>query len=243
MPITSLKSAKLIVNVSDIEEPLKFSIEGDKMVPTLYMVMIVELRKKTKEEIKNESETNKDYERKFFRSNLEYSPFKANDLSFKFVQKQYLNYYKVNLDDLPRDKSGHIIWPLDNATEMPVYERAIIQGVWKAEFSMRDYSWLDTRNYIYGVLGSNDQVTFTGENAEEEKSIELDIEILEGEQFVNFYIFQNIEIWIWIIPFFAAGMACLIGFIIVILLLRRYRNNKIEKDLADKNRKNKKRRK
>jgi hypothetical protein len=46
---------------------------------------------------------------------------------------------------------------------------------------MRDYTWLNTRKYHYGVLASNDQITFTGKNGEEDKVIPLKIEILEGE--------------------------------------------------------------
>ncbi|KAA6380905.1 MAG: hypothetical protein EZS28_023569 [Streblomastix strix] len=58
MPNTSLNTAKLSVNVSDIEEPLKFVISGDKMIPRLYLVMTVELTEKTKEQIDLQIENN-----------------------------------------------------------------------------------------------------------------------------------------------------------------------------------------
>ncbi|KAA6397512.1 MAG: hypothetical protein EZS28_006963 [Streblomastix strix] len=60
------------MNVSDIEEPLKFVISGDKMIPTLYLVMIVELREKTKEEIDLMIENNKEFQLRYFRSNQNY---------------------------------------------------------------------------------------------------------------------------------------------------------------------------
>ncbi|KAA6369952.1 MAG: hypothetical protein EZS28_034523 [Streblomastix strix] len=57
------------MNVSDIEEPLKFVISGDNMIPILYLVMIVELREKTKEEIDLEIENNKEFQLRYFKSN------------------------------------------------------------------------------------------------------------------------------------------------------------------------------
>jgi hypothetical protein len=46
---------------------------------------------------------------------------------------------------------------------------------------MRDYTWLNTRKFHYGVLASNDQITFTGKDGIENEEIPLEIEILEGE--------------------------------------------------------------
>ncbi|KAA6397514.1 MAG: hypothetical protein EZS28_006965 [Streblomastix strix] len=129
-----------------------------------------------------------------------------------------------------------IIWPPEDATEVPVVVRAIVEGRWKALFSMRDYTWLNTRKYVYGVLGSNDQNTFSGENDQEEKPIEVEVDILEGEYFVNFYIFQKIGMWIWIIPFVAAGIACLIICIIVYCIWKRFNQKKIAKEEAERRR-------
>ncbi|KAA6366693.1 MAG: hypothetical protein EZS28_037782, partial [Streblomastix strix] len=114
--------------------------------------------------------------------------------------------------------------------------RSTVERRWKALFSMRDYTRLNTRENVYGVLGSNYQNTFNGENGEEEKPIEVEVDILEEEQFVNFYIFQKIGIWIWIIPFVAAGIACLIICIIVYCIWKRFNKKKIAKEEAERRR-------
>jgi hypothetical protein len=46
---------------------------------------------------------------------------------------------------------------------------------------MRDYTWLDNRKYLYGVLGSNDEKKFSGGVGNVSEAIIFDVTVIEGE--------------------------------------------------------------
>lgn len=62
----------------------------------------------------------------------------------------------TNNVELERDGDGFIIWPPDNASKVPFTVRTNTHGSKYADFKMSDYTWLNSRDYIYGLLGSND---------------------------------------------------------------------------------------
>ncbi|KAA6397951.1 MAG: hypothetical protein EZS28_006524, partial [Streblomastix strix] len=162
MPVPLLKSAKVVVNVDKDQEAMKFVIEGEQFVLSLFTVQILELQNKTDQEIKEEQNQMNDYE-------------------------------------LVRDDKGYLIWPLEDATKLPIYAHGKVRSSNKAKLSMRDYSWLDNRKKWYGILISNDGKQFYGLDGGNE-SVRLEVEIEEGEQFVNFIRFQLAEWWAWVVP-------------------------------------------
>ncbi|KAA6360303.1 MAG: hypothetical protein EZS28_044170, partial [Streblomastix strix] len=132
IPDPIVSKDKLTVNVLNEKERLKFDIEGEQIYPLNFQTKIVELRAKTKKEIKAEIKANKEFRVKY--------PKKKN---------------------LARDGHGMIIWPPKDATELPLRNYATVHGSRNAFFSMRDYTWLNPRKFYYGILGSNDQKKFT----------------------------------------------------------------------------------
>ncbi|KAA6361922.1 MAG: hypothetical protein EZS28_042551, partial [Streblomastix strix] len=65
IPDPIISRAKLTVNVLNEKEPLKFDIEGEQIYPLNFQTKIVELRAKTKKEIKAEIKANKEFRVKY----------------------------------------------------------------------------------------------------------------------------------------------------------------------------------
>lgn len=55
---------------------------------------------------------------------------------------------------------------------------------------MPDYSYLDARKKWYGILISNDGQHFVGVDGKEDEPVRLDVEVEEGEQFLNYIRFK-----------------------------------------------------
>ncbi|KAA6357638.1 MAG: hypothetical protein EZS28_046836 [Streblomastix strix] len=53
-------------------------------------------------------------------------------------------------------------------------------------FALKDFSWVDNRKKIYGMLVSNTGKLFTGLDGQEDEAVQIEIQIEEGEQFYNF---------------------------------------------------------
>ncbi|KAA6390473.1 MAG: hypothetical protein EZS28_014004 [Streblomastix strix] len=168
-PIPFLSKAVVVVNTSN-KESLNFSLEGDQMIQAIFTVKIVELREKTQEEIKQEQKDNKELWGK-------YHPQEINS-QFHSISK--------NDEELPRDEDGFIIWPVEGHTSVPFKVNAEIQQRNKATFIMKDYSWLDSRKYWYGVHISNNGIIFSGKQGLENEPVQLEVIVEEGEQFLNF---------------------------------------------------------
>ncbi|KAA6387814.1 MAG: hypothetical protein EZS28_016658 [Streblomastix strix] len=111
--------------------------------------------------------------------------------------------------DAMKDDKGYLIWPLEDATKLPISTHGKVRVSNKAIFSMRDYSWLDNRKKWYGILLSNDGKQFYGLDGQNE-SVRLEVEIEEGEQFVNFIRFQLAQWWAWLVPPVVVGFLTLI---------------------------------
>ncbi|KAA6383501.1 MAG: hypothetical protein EZS28_020972, partial [Streblomastix strix] len=192
-PVVSV--AKVKVNISDDLEPLRFEIGGENYIPLMFTAQISEIRAKTLEEIHEEVKQNGDAAKQYgvIKSNyrpMRNSKFIRNSISekqkkLKFAPHPLTAYEITNEEDYPRDKHGRIIWPPEDATPLPITVPGEVRGMRKATFSMADYTWMDSRNYFYGVTASNDKKVYAGENGEEGKPVLLDVEVLYGEQFLN----------------------------------------------------------
>ncbi|KAA6368283.1 MAG: hypothetical protein EZS28_036190, partial [Streblomastix strix] len=76
-----------------------------------------------------------------------------------------------------------------------------VYGSENAQFKMTDYSWLNSRKYIYGILASNDGVHFSGtDGILDQEGVEIEVEVVDGEQFVNFARFKLAKWQAWLIP-------------------------------------------
>ncbi|KAA6373471.1 MAG: hypothetical protein EZS28_031002, partial [Streblomastix strix] len=101
--------------------------------------------------------------------------------------KRYLPNIITNQEELTRDEDGNIIWPPENATELPLFiDYAQIESAQKASLSIVDVSWLDSRKKWYGMLISSDNETFVGKDGNDDEAVRIDVVVEEGEQFVNF---------------------------------------------------------
>ncbi|KAA6374642.1 MAG: hypothetical protein EZS28_029831, partial [Streblomastix strix] len=98
--------------------------------------------------------------------------------------------HNINDDELMRDDKGYIIWPLDNATKLPITSKATVLNNKNAIFSMSDYSFLDPRKKWYGILISNNGNHFAGVDGKEDEPVILQVEVEDGEQFVNYVRFK-----------------------------------------------------
>ncbi|KAA6386195.1 MAG: hypothetical protein EZS28_018278, partial [Streblomastix strix] len=91
-----------------------------------------------------------------------------------------------DLMKLPRDKDGFIIWPPKNATSLPIVLDISSNSSQSVQFALKDFSWVDNRMKIYGMLVSNTGKFFTGLDGLENEAVQIEIQIEEGEQFYNF---------------------------------------------------------
>ncbi|KAA6376453.1 MAG: hypothetical protein EZS28_028021 [Streblomastix strix] len=139
----------------------------------------------------------------------------------------------MNDYELVRDDKGYLIWPLEDTTKLPIFAHGKGRSSNKAKFSMRDYSWLDNRKKWYGILIQNDGKQFYGLDGGNE-SVRLEVEIEEGEQFVNFIRFQLAEWWAWVVPPIVVGsLTLIISGIVYILWKDRYEKKKEAEHLKE----------
>ncbi|KAA6389761.1 MAG: hypothetical protein EZS28_014712, partial [Streblomastix strix] len=217
IPLPVLSKARVNVNVQRTNDPMRFILDGDRMIQALFTVQIVELRDKTKEEIKLEKEANKNLQIKYNPKQINSQLLKVelNNINInnqnQIINKQeqfqqfpsyssnssFVSLSKISNDiELPRDKDGSIIWPPEDKTLLPFHVGAQVQSKQQAQFIMNDYSWLNNRQKWYGVLISNDRREFAGSEGQIDSPVLLEVEIEEGEQFLNFDIKSKFPWWI-----------------------------------------------
>ncbi|KAA6398537.1 MAG: hypothetical protein EZS28_005937, partial [Streblomastix strix] len=147
--------------------------------------------------------------------------------------QEAMNSDQMNDYELVRDDKGYLIWPLEDATKLPIYAHGKVRSSNKAKFSMRDYSWLDNRKKWYGIQISNDGKQFYGLDGGNE-SVRLEVEIEEGEQFVNFIRFQLAEWWAWVVPPIVVGfLTVIVSGIVYIIWNERYKKKKEAEHLKE----------
>ncbi|KAA6402885.1 MAG: putative MAP kinase kinase family domain protein [Streblomastix strix] len=232
-PTVVLEKVKLVINLKDEEEPFKFELEGNNFVPLVFTIMIDQLRLKTKDEIHEEVQKNKDEKNKYEQNNTLFDLIQTmqhrivNKIEFDenrnkiihFTNQQQENSYKSNGVDYPRDSDGRIVWPPKDATQVPFLVLASVHGTKRASFSMKDISWLDSRTSYYGILASNDGNSFTGENGVEGKEILLEVDVKYGEQFINLIEIFPLKTWIYLV---IVGAFILIIIILIITFIIMY---------------------
>ncbi|KAA6393634.1 MAG: hypothetical protein EZS28_010842 [Streblomastix strix] len=220
VPLPVLSRARVNVNVQRTNDPLRFILDGDRMVQAFFAVKIIELRDKTEEEIKLEKEMNKELWEKYnpkksnSKSSKQQQIIKSHEMKLKnqnlIIQQQekfqqlpsyhpsnstFVSLSPIrNIVELPRDETGLVIWPPENSTPLPFLVGAQIQSKQQAQFIMQDYSWLNNRQKWYAELISNDRKIFSGSEGEIDAAVLLEVEIEEGEQFLNFEIIADDEI-------------------------------------------------
>ncbi|KAA6356532.1 MAG: hypothetical protein EZS28_047941, partial [Streblomastix strix] len=122
-----------------------------------------------------------------------------------------------------RDDKGYIIWPLDNATKLPITTKATVLNNKNAIFSMSDYSFLDPRKKWYGILISNDGSHFAGVDGKEDEPVILQVEVEEGEQFVNYVRFNLASYKAFLIaPVIVIIITIVLSAIIYVIWKRKY---------------------
>ncbi|KAA6379335.1 MAG: hypothetical protein EZS28_025138, partial [Streblomastix strix] len=232
-PTAVLEKVRLVINLKDEEEPFKFEVEGNNFVPLIFTIMIDQLRLKTKDEIHDEVEKNKEEKKKYEQNNtlfdsiqtIQHKIINKNENEekrnkfFHFTNQQFENSFQTNEVDYPRDSDGRIAWPPQDATQVPFLVLASVHGTKRASFSMKDISWLDSRTSYYGILVSNDGNRFTGENGEEGKELLLDIDVKYGEQFINLIDIFPSKTWIYLM---IVGIFIIIIVILLITLIIMY---------------------
>ncbi|KAA6389633.1 MAG: hypothetical protein EZS28_014842 [Streblomastix strix] len=204
-----LKSAQVVVNVSNPDGKLIFHLEGQRLTPGYLNVKIFELRDKTQEEI--------DQEQKQIKSNLnninlnfskENSPNNSKSYKHQIInnnqiiigkqkqqQEQSINessnsiFIPINsFPSSPNDnkllqtESNEIIYPPKDGSSSPIQIEGEIENEQKASFGMDEYEWLNYKQKLYGVLISNDGEVFTGLNGSVNSAVPLKITIEEEGQ-------------------------------------------------------------
>ncbi|KAA6370938.1 MAG: hypothetical protein EZS28_033535, partial [Streblomastix strix] len=204
-----LQRVEVIVNTSNSYTPLQFTFDGDNFRQGVLYIKIDELRNLTDEEIKKQEKDNE-------------------EIWKKYHPKQF------NSEELLRDEDGFIIWPPENATKLPIYERMTVINNQQGSLSMTDYSWLDCRKKVYGMQISNDNNTLYGIDGKTDKdsAVQIIVDIQEGEQFYNFqkdqYKDDEVDPFpFWLIIIFGV-IAAIILTIFVFFSLNRKQQRKIE---------------
>ncbi|KAA6327732.1 MAG: hypothetical protein EZS28_053793, partial [Streblomastix strix] len=91
---------------------------------------------------------------------------------------------------------------------------------------MKDITWIDSRKKWYGILVSNDGKNFYGVDGKEDQPVRLDVEVEDGEQFVNYIRFE-LSSWVaWLVPPTVVTLITLIVSALLYQLWKRYNEKK-----------------
>ncbi|KAA6403158.1 MAG: hypothetical protein EZS28_001312 [Streblomastix strix] len=153
-----------IINQNNIDAPLLFIIEGHGMISGQFYVKLFEIRDKTEEEIEQDMNDNKQSLYNNNQNNSIKSSIKTNS-----QLKNDKNSYHCNEFEL--------IWPDNDGTGSQIAIDGSPQGQQTASFGMKDAKWYNYQKKLYGILGSNDGVTFTGVKGKINKTVLLQTQI------------------------------------------------------------------
>ncbi|KAA6399333.1 MAG: putative NEK protein kinase, partial [Streblomastix strix] len=178
-----LKSAQVIVNVSNPNGKLIFRIEGQRMISRYLNVKIFELRDKTQEEIDQEQKE-KDY--KYNKNNVK--SLKRNSLQSQISPKyQTINQQQISINSNLKIEQKHknyqneIIYPPEDGSSSPIQIEGEISNDQTATFGMNEYNWLNYKQKVLGVLISNDRNIFTGKDGliiEDDENAAVQLEVI-----------------------------------------------------------------
>ncbi|KAA6393538.1 MAG: hypothetical protein EZS28_010935 [Streblomastix strix] len=178
-----LKSASVIVNVSNPNGKLMFHIEGQRMFQGYLNVKIFELRNKTKEEIDQEQK-----EIKYKHNKNNFISLKRNSLQSQIPPKHKNNnhqqisiYTNHKIGKKTQNQANEIIYPPEDGSSAPIQIDGEIYQDQNATFRMNEYKWLNYKQKEYGVLISNDRNIFTGiegNDYEEDENAAVQLEVI-----------------------------------------------------------------
>ncbi|KAA6402816.1 MAG: hypothetical protein EZS28_001656 [Streblomastix strix] len=182
-----LRSAQVIVNVSNPNGKLIFNLEGQSMIPGYLNVKIFELRDKTQEEIDQEQK-----EMNYIFNNNNFITVKQISYQSKFTQKhQTINQQQISINSNIKIKkklhnnANEIIYPPEDGSISPISIEGEIPNDQKATFGINDYKWLNYKEKVYGTLISNDRNIFTGKDGhdiEEDENAAVQLEVIIEEE-------------------------------------------------------------
>ncbi|KAA6381034.1 MAG: hypothetical protein EZS28_023438 [Streblomastix strix] len=178
-----LKSAQVIVNVSNSNGKLIFRLEGQKMIPGYLNVKIFELRNKTKEEI---DQVQKEIKYKHNKNNLKSlkGTTQKSQITPKHQtdnQQQIFISSNLKIKQELHNYENEIIYPPEDGSSSPIQIKGEIPNDQKATFGMNEYKWLSYKEKVYAVLISNDRNIFTGKNGteiEEDENAAVQLEVI-----------------------------------------------------------------
>ncbi|KAA6369791.1 MAG: hypothetical protein EZS28_034682 [Streblomastix strix] len=179
-----LKSAQVIVNVSNPNGKLIFHIEGKRMIPGYLNVKIFEFKDKTQENIDQEQKVIK---HKFNKNNLKSLKRTSTQSPFtlkyqKADQQQILIKLNLKIKKKIHNYASEIIYPPEDVSNIPLQIDGEIESEQKATFGMNEYKWLNYKEKVYGILISNDRKIFTGKDGidiedDENAAVQLEFKI------------------------------------------------------------------
>ncbi|KAA6397894.1 MAG: hypothetical protein EZS28_006581 [Streblomastix strix] len=178
-----LKSAQVIVNVSNPNGKLIFHIEGKRMIPGYLNVKIFEFGNKTQENIDQEQkEMNYQYNKNNLKSLKGTSTQSPNTLKHQTGNQQ-----QISINTTPQIKkkihnyANEIIYPPEDVSSFPIQVDGKIESEQTATFGMNDLSRLNYKEKVYAVLISNDRNIFTGKDGidiEEDANAAVQLEVI-----------------------------------------------------------------
>ncbi|KAA6390399.1 MAG: hypothetical protein EZS28_014072 [Streblomastix strix] len=212
-----LKSAQVIVNISNPNGKLIFHLEGQSMIPNYLNVKIFEMRNKTKEEIdKEQKEMNYKYNKNILKS------LKRTSSQSPISQKhQKADQQQISINTTPQIKKkihnyeNEIIYPPEDGSSIPIQIEGEIQIEQKATFGMNEYKWLNYQQKVYGVLISNDRNIFTGKDGhdiEEDANAAVQLEVNIEEE-------KRKGLKVGVIVGIAVGALAIVAVIIIIIIV------------------------
>ncbi|KAA6393881.1 MAG: hypothetical protein EZS28_010592 [Streblomastix strix] len=153
VPLPIVKEAQVVVNIDKEESKLSFTIKGQYFVDGNVSVKIVELGYIYGQQI-NKAQA------RFGLSNSHKTLF-TNELNIK------------------RGSNSDFIWPESGSTDQIHIEGSFF-SIQIATFGMNEYQWFNFNNKQYGVLASNDRVTFSGKDGKLNEATILNTEFISG---------------------------------------------------------------
>ncbi|KAA6374911.1 MAG: hypothetical protein EZS28_029562 [Streblomastix strix] len=228
-----LKSAQVIVNISNPNGKLIIQIEGKRMFQGYLSVKIFELRDKTQEEIdQDQKQMNNKYYKNSFKSLI------SNSSQFTITpkietdnQKQiFINSY-LQIEKKLWNNANEIIYPPEDGSSSPISIEGEIESDQKATFGMNEYKWLNYKEKQYGVLISNDRNIFTGKDGidiEEDANVAVLLEVIIAEEEKG----KRKGLPIGIIVGIAVGAFAVVVVIIIIIIIALFISNKKSKKVV-----------